>query len=104
MKKLPILIPRKKIEEFCKRWKIIKFYFFGSILRKDFHTTSDIDVLVEFSDKTSWGLFDHAAMEEELSKILKRPVDIVNKKVIINSRNWIRKQNILESARIYYAA
>ncbi|MDE3045337.1 MAG: nucleotidyltransferase family protein [Verrucomicrobiota bacterium] len=104
MKKLQISFPRAQIEEFCKRWKIIEFSFFGSVLRDDFHLTSDIDVLVKFSSNSSWGLLDHAKMEEELSQIFNRPVDLVNKKAVENSHNWIRKQNILESAEVYYAA
>ena len=104
MKKLRISIPRAKIEDFCKRWEIIEFSFFGSILREDFHPKSDIDVLVEFSHNSSWSLLDHAKMEEELSQIFNRPVDLVNKKAVINSQNWIRKQNILVSAEVYYAA
>lgn len=36
MKKLQISIPKAKIKDFCKRWKIIEFSFFGSILREDF--------------------------------------------------------------------
>ena len=104
MKKLQISISKAKIEDFCKRWKIVEFAFFGSVLREDFHLNSDIDVLVEFSPNSSWGLLDHAKMEEELAQILNRPVDLVNKKAVINSHNWIRKQNILESAEVYYAA
>lgn len=104
MKKLRISIPRAKIEDFCKRWKIIEFSFFGSVLREDFHLNSDVDVLVEFSPHSSWGLLDHAEMEEELSQIFNRPVDLVNKKAVKNSHNWIRKRNILESAEVYYAA
>jgi hypothetical protein len=104
MKKLKISIPRTTIEEFCKRWKIVEFSFFGSVLREDFRSNSDIDVLVEFSSSSSWGLLDHARMEEELSQIFNRPVDLVNKNAVKNSRNWIRKKNILESAEVYYAA
>lgn len=104
MKKLRISIPRAKIEDFCKRWKIVEFSFFGSVLRDDFRPNSDIDVLVEFSPNSSWGLLDHAKMEDELSQIFNRPVDLVNKKAIKKSHNWIRKQNILESAEVYYAA
>ena len=104
MKKLRISISRSKIEGVCKQWEIVEFSFFGSVLREDFNISSDIDVLVEFSPNASWGLLDHAQMEEELSQIFNRPVDLVNKKAVKNSHNWIRKQNILESAEVCYAA
>ncbi len=100
MRKLRIFIPKQKIENFCKKWAIVELSFFGSVLRKDFHPKSVVDILVEFSPESSWGLLDHARMEEELSKIFDRPVDLVNKKAIKNSNNWIRKRNILESAEV----
>lgn len=105
MRKLQISVSREKIVDFCKRWKIIEFSFFGSVLREDFNPQkSDVDVLIEFSPNSSWGLFDLVKMEEELSQLFDRHVDLVNKKAIENSRNWIRKQNILDSAEVYYAA
>ncbi len=46
MSKIRIRVPRKKIAEFCKRWKVVEFSLFGSILREDFNPDSDVDVLV----------------------------------------------------------
>ena len=43
-------IPKEKITEFCKKWKIREFSLFGSVLREDFRPDSDIDVLVTFSE------------------------------------------------------
>jgi predicted nucleotidyltransferase len=39
-----VQIPREKIAEFCRRWKITEFALFGSILRDDFRPDSDIHV------------------------------------------------------------
>ena len=41
-------IPRKKIVEFCHKWKVREFSVFGSVLRDDFRSDSDIDVIVDF--------------------------------------------------------
>lgn len=41
-------IPKKKIAEFCRRNRIRRLAFFGSVLRDDFGPDSDVDVLVEF--------------------------------------------------------
>ena len=38
-------IPREKIAEFCRKWKIVELRLFGSVLREDFRTGSDVDVL-----------------------------------------------------------
>ncbi len=39
-------LPMDKIADFCRRWKIVEFALFGSVLREDFRPESDIDVLV----------------------------------------------------------
>jgi predicted nucleotidyltransferase len=46
---------------------------------------------------------DHVRMEEELSEILGRPVDLVSKRGIERSQNWIRRIEILSSARVIHA-
>jgi len=35
--------------EFCQRWQVNEFSLFGSVLRDDFRTDSDVDVLVSFN-------------------------------------------------------
>lgn len=92
------------IADFCRRWKITEFAVFGSILRDDFHNDSDIDVLVTFSPDASWSLFDHVDMQDELSEILGRKVDLLSRRGIEKSRNYIRREAILSSARVIYAA
>lgn len=104
MKMLKIQIPENQLAEFCQRWKVTEFAFFGSVLRNDFRPDSDVDVLVTFSPDAGWGLFDHVKMQDELSLIFGRTVDLVSKRAIEKSHNWIRKQSILESAEVYYAA
>lgn len=95
-------LPLNKIENFCGRWKIAKFALFGSVIRDDFHSNSDIDVMVEFEQETRYGLFDLILMEDELKIIFKRDVDLVTRKGITNSRNYIRRENILNSAKTIY--
>ena len=64
-----------KIKEFCAKWKIEEFALFGSVLRDDFSSDSDIDVLVEFEPDHTPGLA-FFAIQEELSSILGREVDL----------------------------
>jgi len=99
-----IPIPREKIAEFCGRWKITELALFGSVLRDDFRPDSDVDVLVTFAPEAEWSLFDHVTMEEELSSILDRKVDLVSRRGIERSRNWIRRKAILEAAEPFYVA
>lgn len=95
-------IPLAKIAEFCQKWEIVEFALFGSVLRDDFNSNSDIDCLVEFSRYADWSLFDRVKMKEELALILARKVDLVNRKSIENSENWLRKQEILKSTKVIY--
>ena len=50
-----IEIPRERIAEFCRNWKIREFSLFGSVLRGDFRDDSDVDVLVELEAGNGWG-------------------------------------------------
>lgn len=97
-------IPRKKIAGFCKKWKICEFALFGSVLRDDFRPNSDIDVLVTFNEDAQHSLFDLVHMEDELKEIFGRNVDLVSRKGIEASRNYIRRKAILDSAEPVYAA
>lgn len=99
-----VSIPRKELAQFCKRWEIVELSFFGSVLRRDFRADSDIDLLVSFSPESNWGLFDVMKMEKELRKIFGRNIDLVERKAIERSENYIRRKNILEHTWVIYAA
>ena len=99
-----VTIDRGKIADFCRRWKMTELAFFGSVLRDDFRPDSDVDVLVTLAPDTKWSLFDHVAMEEELSTLVGRKVDLVSRQAIERSSNWIRRKAILDGAEAYYAS
>jgi predicted nucleotidyltransferase len=94
-------IPRKKIAEFCQRWSILEFSLFGSALRADFRSNSDVDVLVTIDPNARIGLFEIIDMKLELERIFKRPVDLVEKEGL---RNPYRRKEILRTAQVVYAA
>lgn len=89
-------IPKERIAEFCRKWKIREFSLFGSVLRDDFRPDSDVDVLVTFDADAHWGLFAVCEMEEELKAIFGRDVDLVTRRAVEESRNWLRRKHILE--------
>ena len=99
-----IAIDPEKVAAFCQRWKIVELSLFGSVLREDFRPDSDVDVLVTFAPEADWSLFDHMAMEEELSAAVGRKIDLLSRRAIERSANWIRRQAILESAEPFYVA
>jgi predicted nucleotidyltransferase len=99
-----IRIPRNQLTEFSRRWKVSELALFGSVLREDFRTDSDIDILVSFNKKAKIGLFDLVRMENELKEIFGRNVDLVERRGIEKSENYIRRKNILNNTKVIYAA
>ena len=98
-----IEIPTDKIADFCQRWKITEFAFFGSVLREDFRLDSDIDILVTFDPDAHSTMFELVDMQDELKAMFKRNVDLVSRRGIEQSRNYLRRKAILNSAQIIYA-
>ncbi len=95
-------LPMDKIADFCRRWKIVEFALFGSVLREDFRPESDIDVLVTFAPEAGWSLMDKVDMLDDLKAIFGREVDLVNRRAIERSHNYILRKRILKSARVVY--
>ncbi len=96
--------PLDQIGAFCGRWRVTELALFGSVLREDFGPDSDIDVLVRFDRHARHTLLDIAQMETELSQILGRDVDLIERTAVEQSRNYIRRKAILDSAETIYAA
>ena len=94
-------IPKEEIAAFCRRNNIRRMALFGSVLRDDFTPESDVDVLVEFEPDQTPGL-EFITMQNELSKILGRQVDLHTFKGIESSRNRLRREEILSSAEVQY--
>lgn len=91
----------KKIQAFCRKWRVAELALFGSILRDDFHAGSDVDVLVSFEPGEMWDLWDVVVMKEELERLVGRPVDLVEKKAL---RNEWRRREVLAHQEVIYAA
>jgi len=98
-KKIHIHVPEGEIDSFCRRSRIKKLSFFGSVLRDDFSPASDVDVLVEFMPGTTVGFIRLAGMEMELSNILGRKVDLRTPAEL--SRYF--RQDVLNTAEVQYA-
>ena len=88
-----IPIDRNKIADFCRRHHIRRLSLFGSVLRDDFGPASDVDVLVEFESGHIPGL-SFFSMEEELSQIIGRKVDLNTPKFLSpHFRDRIEKES-----------
>lgn len=102
MEALAIELDHNALERYCAKWKIRELAVFGSAARGDFRPDSDVDVLATFADDARWSLWDVIAAEEELAQIFGRPVDLVERSTVEQSENWIRKNSILNTARVVY--
>lgn len=100
---MPLKLPidHDWIAGFCRRWRIQELALFGSVLRNDFRSDSDVDVLVTFEPNAPWTLWDLSRMRFELEELFGRRVDLVEKKAL---RNPFRRQAILADQQVVYAA
>jgi predicted nucleotidyltransferase len=76
----------------------------GSYLRDDFGPQSDIDFLVTWLSDARRSLLDVVRMEEELGSSVGRKADLVLRRWVERSSNWIRRNDILSSAKTIIAA
>jgi hypothetical protein len=98
MDKVKISIPTKALAEFCQRNHIRRLAFFGSVLRDDFDSKSDVDILVEFEEGHTPGLA-FIDIQDGLSRLLGgREVDLVTPK-FLNDRI---KDKVLKEASVVY--
>lgn len=71
-----VRLPKRKLTAFCKRNGISRLALFGSALRTDFTSESDLDLLVEFHPNLQVTLLDMERLQSELSSLLGRQVDL----------------------------
>ena len=95
-----VSFPKDALASFCRERGIIRLSVFGSALRDDFRPDSDIDLLVEFQEEHTPGLFGIARMERELSVLLGgRKVDLRTPQDL--SRYF--RERVMEDAEVQYA-
>lgn len=97
-------VVREEIARFCERWGVTELALFGSALRDDFRPDSDVDVLETFAPGARPRLSDLVQMEDELRRIFGRPVDLVDRRSVEQSENYIRRKHILGSLEQLYVA
>ena len=95
-----IKIPKQKIASYCKKNHIKKLALFGSFLRDDFSSNSDIDFLVEFEQDHIPGFFTLLRMEEQLSQFFQgRKVDLRTP----NDLSRYFRDKVIRNTEILYA-
>ena len=95
---------KDELRQLCRRFGVRRLDVFGSAARGDFDPArSDIDFLVEFAAEKG-DLAHFLEFKEALEALLGRRVDLVDRKAIEKSDNYIRKRHILTGAEPVYAA
>ena len=96
-----IELPAAQLAVFCQQHSIHELSLFGSVLRDDFTSESDVDVLVTFEAgvEETLTLIDLAGMQLDLCDILQREVDLV----LRDGLKLLLKEEILSSLEVVYA-
>lgn len=92
------------IADFCRKWKVAELSLFGSALKGRLRDDSDIDLLVSFEESADHTLFDFVRMEDELKDLFGREVDLVSRRGLESSMNYLRKEAIMGSAETIYGS
>ena len=88
---------------FCRTHAIQQCDLFGSVLREDFDSESDVDVLVTFKQGQTPSLFEHMRLEKALSELFRRQVDLITMGAVTHSENELLRDEILSTRRTIYA-
>lgn len=72
-------ILRQHLPQMQQKYRVRHLGIFGSFVRGEQTENSDIDVLVEFDPNARFGLLTFCELENDLSELLKRKVDLVMK-------------------------
>jgi len=101
MDKIKIDLPIDRIANLCRRYQVRELSIFGSAVRQDFRSDSDVDFLVIFEndDYGPW-MGKLTDMEAELAALLGRPVDLVPK----DQLKWVIQEEALREAKVIYDA
>lgn len=95
----PIDIPVQAIAVICHQYHIRELALFGSILRDDFRPDSDVDILVEFEPEAQVGYLQFFQLQDELSNLFGREVDLFTP----NSLKPFARETARQSKAVIYA-
>lgn len=94
---LQLEIPQKELQRLCQRYHVRRLSIFGSALREDFGSGSDLDVLVEFEPGGTPG-FAFARLQGEFTELLGVQVDLHTYRSL---SRYFREAVVEESQTIY---
>lgn len=87
---------KKKMVPVLKKHGVIRAGLFGSVVREDFSSKSDVDVLVQVPKGLSY--FDVIGIQIDLEETIGRKVDVVEYQ---NLRERIKQRVLDQEVRLY---
>ena len=96
-----ITVKDQDLLDIIRKYELSEVAVFGSVLRDDFNDESDLDLLIVFQNGKEKSLFDLIDLKSEIEMLVGRSVDIVEKEAL---KNPYRKEEILKTAKVIYAA
>lgn len=98
-------LPLVEIQRLCRMFGVDELAVFSAAVSGDCDGESDVSFLVRFQSGAERPWLAHFQdLKAELARLLCRDVRLVDKKAVEQSRNWIRRKAILETARVVFAA
>lgn len=88
------------IVSLCRKWGITRLEIFGSAIRQDFDSSSDVDLLLTFEPGIVHGMFALGEMESDFEAAFGRKVDLVEKRLL----KWVIRDRVLQEARLVFEA
>ena len=85
------------IKEYFKSQPVLRAWIFGSYARGDATPLSDVDVLVEYEPE-GVSLLKHATIICDLEKLLDKPVDLVQMKLLRPNV----KERVIDDLKLIY--
>lgn len=76
MHTIPLPLTKEELQKFCQQHFIEKLALFGSVLREDFCSDSDVDMLVNFLPEKTPSFFALSDIQDKLTEIVGRTVDL----------------------------
>src|ERR1700730_12177803 len=95
-----------KLADVCRRFHVRRLEVFGSAARTaDFdNRRSDADFLIEFEPGADPDMAGFLDVKEALEAVGGRSVDLVDRIAVEQSRNYLRRRQILRDAEPVYVA
>jgi predicted nucleotidyltransferase len=97
---------RDTLADLRRRFHVCRLEVFGSAARgEDFDAQrSDADLLVEFEPGAEPDFTRFLDLTDALEQALGRPVDLVERRTVEQSRNYLRRRRILQEAEAIFVA